>query len=125
MHFRLAQHITYVHKHCRQPPQEFQSLDMGLIRRYLDLCKRKNPCVPHELTDYIVDVYVSMRKEARNTRDMTFTSARNLLAILRLATALARLRLSNAVEREDVGEAMRLLEMSKISLSHVEERIGR
>lgn len=56
---------------------------------------------------------------------MTFTSARNLLAILRLATALARLRLSDQVEREDVGEAMRLLEMSKISLAQTEDRGGR
>jgi hypothetical protein len=29
-----------------------------------------------------------MRKEARNNKDMTFTSARNLLGILRLSTAL-------------------------------------
>jgi len=34
------------------------------------------------------DSYVEMRKEARNEKDMTFTSARNLLAILRLSTAL-------------------------------------
>ncbi len=32
--------------------------------------------------------YVEMRKEARNNKDMTFTSARNLLGILRLSTAL-------------------------------------
>lgn len=56
---------------------------------------------------------------------MTFTSARNLLAILRLSTALARLRLSDEVERDDVGEAMRLLEMSKISLAHTDDRGGR
>lgn len=37
---------------------------------------------------FITDSYVEMRKEARNGKDMTFTSARNLLAILRLSTAL-------------------------------------
>lgn len=37
---------------------------------------------------FISDSYVEMRKEARNGKDMTFTSARNLLAILRLSTAL-------------------------------------
>ncbi|XP_054272412.1 DNA replication licensing factor Mcm7 [Macrosteles quadrilineatus] len=122
---RLAQHITYVHQHCKQPPAQFTALDMGLMRRYIDLCKRKSPVVPPALTDYIVDAYVEMRKDARNNKDMTFTSARNLLAILRLSTALARLRLSDSVEREDVGEAMRLLEMSKISLVQTEERGGR
>ena len=44
--------------------------------------------VPEALTDYIVSAYVEMRKEARTNRDTTFTSARTLLAVLRLATAL-------------------------------------
>ena len=61
--------------------------------------------------------YVELRREARNSKDMTFTSARNLLAILRLSTALARLRLVDQVEKEDVSEAMRLLEKSKDSLN--------
>ncbi|KDR14096.1 DNA replication licensing factor Mcm7 isoform X2 [Zootermopsis nevadensis] len=122
---RLAQHITYVHQHCKQPPATVQALDMQLIRRYIALCKKQQPVIPEELTDYIVDSYVHMRKEARNVKDMTFTSARNLLAILRLSTALARLRLSDQVEKEDVNEAIRLTEMSKDSLNHAEDRYGR
>ena len=70
------------------------------------------------------DAYVELRREARNSKDMTFTSARNLLAILRLSTALARLRLVDTVEKEDVNEAMRLLEKSKDSLN-VEAEGGR
>lgn len=122
---RLAQHITYVHQHSKQPPTDVQALDMQLMRRYIALCKKQQPVIPEELTDYIVDSYVEMRKEARNGKDMTFTSARNLLAILRLSTALARLRLSDQVEKEDVKEAIRLTEMSKDSLNHTEDRPGR
>ena len=44
--------------------------------------------IPEALTDYIVSAYVEMRKKARTNRDTTFTSARTLLAVLRLATAL-------------------------------------
>ena len=36
-----------------------------------------------------------------------FTSPRSLLAILRLSTALARLRLENVVEKADIEEAIR------------------
>ncbi|XP_071439916.1 DNA replication licensing factor Mcm7 [Hetaerina americana] len=122
---RLAQHITYVHQHCKQPPMQFQSLDMSLMRRYIALCKKKMPCIPEDLTDYIVGCYVEMRKEARNTQDTTFTSARNLLAVLRLSTALARLRLADEVGKDDVNEAVRLIEMSKDSLNHTEEKTGR
>ncbi|KAM4586652.1 DNA replication licensing factor MCM7 isoform 2-T2 [Fundulus diaphanus] len=113
---RLAQHITYVHQHSRQPPTHFTPIDMKLMRRYIALCKRRQPVVPESLADYITAAYVEMRKEARVSSDTTFTSARTLLSILRLSTALARLRMMDTVEKEDVNEAMRLMEMSKDSL---------
>ncbi|XP_067880136.1 DNA replication licensing factor MCM7 [Heterodontus francisci] len=113
---RLAQHITYVHQHCKQPPSQFQPLDMKLMRRYITLCKNKQPMIPESLADYITAAYVEMRKESRISKDMTFTSARTLLSVLRISTALARLRLVDTVEKEDVNEAMRLMEMSKDSL---------
>ena len=71
---RLAQHITYVHSHNRQPPSQHTPLDMKLMRRYIALCKKQNPIVPEDLTEYIVGSYCEMRKSARNNKDMTFTS---------------------------------------------------
>lgn len=118
---RLAKHITFVHSHGKQPPSKVKSLDMNLMRRYINLCKRMNPTIPDDLTEYIVGAYVELRREARNRKDMTFTSARNLLGILRLSTALARLRLADTVEKDDVAEALRLLEMSKDSLNQIHE----
>lgn len=67
---------------------------------------------------------MELRRVARNSKDMTFTSARNLLGILRLSTALARLRLADVVEKDDVQEAIRLLEMSKDSLNQTSENRG-
>lgn len=69
----------------------------------------------------IAENYVEMRKRARNDKDMTFTSPRNLLAVLRLATALARLRIADEVARGDIQEAIRLMEMSKQSIMALEE----
>ncbi|XP_008555507.1 DNA replication licensing factor Mcm7 [Microplitis demolitor] len=117
---RLAQHITHVHRTGSQPVTETEALDMNLMRRYIALCKTIDPVINPDITDYIVDSYVEMRKEARNSHDKTFTSARNLLAVLRLSTALARLRLSTEVQKEDVAEANRLVEMSKYSINHSE-----
>jgi len=118
---RLAKHITYVHQNSTNPPQATQPLDMKIMRRYIALCKKQNPVIPPDLTDFIVGSYCEMRQEARNdrkekSRSSLFTSARTLLAILRLATALARLRIVNTVMKDDVKEAMRLMEMSKESL---------
>lgn len=60
-------------------------------RRYISLCKRRQPVIPESLADYITAAYVEMRKEARVSKDCTFTSARTLLSILRLSTALVSL----------------------------------
>uniref|UniRef100_F7AUJ3 DNA replication licensing factor MCM7 n=1 Tax=Ciona intestinalis TaxID=7719 RepID=F7AUJ3_CIOIN len=122
---RLAQHITYVHMHSVHPPLQFQPIDMRLMRKYIALCKSKHPVVPLELRDYITAAYVELRKEARASNDATFTSARTLLSILRIATALARLRLADVVEKDDVNEAMRMMEMSKDTLNPGSENIQR
>lgn len=53
---RLARHITYVHQHYCQPPTRVQPLDMKLMRRYIALCRQKQPSVPEHLTDYIVSM---------------------------------------------------------------------
>ena len=57
---------------------------------------------------------------------MTYTSARMLLAILRLSTALARLRYGDLVLKDDIDEALRLMESSKLFLKDQENLpIGR
>ncbi|KAM4643497.1 LOW QUALITY PROTEIN: DNA replication licensing factor MCM7-like [Amazona ochrocephala] len=121
----LAHHITFVHRHNREPPGAFQPLDMRLMRRYLALCKRKQPRVPEALAEQITAAYVELRREWRECRDVGITSARSLLGMLRLATALARLRLGDVVEREDVAEAVRLLEMSRESVRGEREPAAR
>lgn len=67
-----------------------------------------------------MESYVRLRKLSKDEVDQkkahTYTSARTLLGILRLAQALARLRFSDTVEQPDVDEALRLMDCSKESL---------
>jgi DNA replication licensing factor MCM7 len=113
---RLANHITYVHQHLIEPPSNIKPLDMNLMRRYIIACRKRNPTIPGSLSERLVGAYVELRNEARNSRETTFTSPRSLLAILRLSTALARLRLSDEVIDDDVNEAIRLVEKSRDSV---------
>jgi DNA replication licensing factor MCM7 len=87
---------------------------------YIALARQCRPVVPPEVSSYIVDSYVRLRKQskhdAQNDRAHTHTSARTLLGVLRLAQALARLRFAAAVLHADVDEALRLMEASKESL---------
>lgn len=60
------------------------------------MCREKQPTVPESLADYITAAYVEMRREAWASKDATYTSARTLLAILRLSTALVSVRSCSA-----------------------------
>ena len=115
---RLARHIASVHQNGCQPELENsqQFVNMKLLRRYIATCKKKLPLVPESLLDYVVTAYVELRKQARVCKDMTYTSARMLLSILRLATALARLRCGDLVSKDDIDEALRLMESSRLIL---------
>uniref|UniRef100_A0A095BWP6 DNA replication licensing factor MCM7 n=1 Tax=Schistosoma haematobium TaxID=6185 RepID=A0A095BWP6_SCHHA len=126
---RLAQHITFVHMHGSAPSatdsqidstsstNHQQLLSLPELRRLIAVAKAQPaPAVPAHLADYLVGAYVEMRKEARANKEMTYTSARTLLAIMRLSTARARLRAASEVSKGDIDEAMRLMEASRSSI---------
>ncbi|CAF3399594.1 unnamed protein product [Rotaria socialis] len=115
---KLARHIASVHQTGCQPELDnlHQYIDMKTLRRYIATCKKKLPLVPESLLDYVVTAYVELRKQARVSKDMTYTSARMLLSILRLSTALARLRCGDLVSKDDIDEALRLMESSRLLL---------
>ncbi|KAJ5569769.1 DNA replication licensing factor MCM7 [Penicillium hispanicum] len=118
----LARHVTYVHMHNKHPETE----DAGVmftpheVRQYIAKARTFRPVVPSIVSDYMVGAYVAMRKrqkkdEARK-QQFSHVTPRTLLGIVRLSQALARLRFSEEVVREDVDEALRLIEVSKASL---------
>ena len=93
---------------------------MRLYSAYIALARRCRPVVPPDVSSYIVDSYVRLRKQSKDDaqleRSHTHTSARTLLGVLRLAQALARLRFAASVLHADVDEALRLMAASKESL---------
>ncbi|KAG6376268.1 minichromosome maintenance protein mcm7p [Boletus reticuloceps] len=123
---RLAQHVTHVHMHNTHPKLEYDVIDPSLMRHYIAQARLKRPVVPPTVSNYIVDSYVRLRKlskeEAAQKKSHTYTSARTLLGVLRLAQALARLRFADIVEYGDVDEALRLMECSKESLEDDEAK---
>lgn len=56
------------------------------------------------------------KEDEKANKSHSYTSARTLLGVLRLAQALARLRFADSVEHNDIDEALRLMECSKESL---------
>lgn len=116
----LAAHVTYVHQKETHPPLEFEPVSSAFMRTYLSIAKHVNPVVPDELVGYIVEAYVDMRQRdkarAGAVGQRSTLTARQLLSILRLAQALARVELRGEVKQSDVDEAIRLVHMSKASV---------
>ncbi|RAH86408.1 MCM-domain-containing protein [Aspergillus japonicus CBS 114.51] len=119
----LANHVTYVHMHNRHPETE----DAGVmftpheVRQYIAKARTYRPVVPSSVSDYMVGAYVRMRKQQKKDEDerkqFSHVTPRTLLGVVRLSQALARLRFSDVVVIEDVDEALRLIQVSKDSLS--------
>lgn len=100
--------------------------DDNIIRHFIAVARQKRPTVPPNVSSYVVDSYVRLRKHSKEqekeNKAYTYTSARTLLGVLRLSQALARLRLADTVEHKDVDEALRLMEVSKESLKDDDDR---
>ncbi|KAJ5373195.1 Nucleic acid-binding OB-fold [Penicillium concentricum] len=118
----LAHHVTYVHMHNKHPENEESGVlfTPHEVRQYVAKARTFRPTVPTNVSDYMVGAYVAMRKRQKidesKKRQFSHVSPRTLLGIVRLSQALARLRFSEEVVREDVDEALRLIEISKASL---------
>ncbi|KAI8997384.1 MCM2/3/5 family-domain-containing protein [Pilobolus umbonatus] len=117
----LADHVAYVHTHNKPPRQDFNVLEPRMIRHYVAHARNKRPILTREVSEYISSAYVGLRKQYKldedKERQFTYASPRTLLGIIRMAQALARIRLSDVVEAMDVNEALRLIDISKSSLA--------
>ncbi|KIY73057.1 DNA replication licensing ATPase [Cylindrobasidium torrendii FP15055 ss-10] len=117
---RLAQHVTHVHMFNTHPELENEPVDPQIMKHYIAKARESRPTVPPQVSKHVVDSYVRLRKASKEDEEQdkahTYTSVRTLLAILRLAQALARLRMSDVVDHSDVDEALRLMDCSKESL---------
>ena len=98
----LARHITYVHKHNRNPELGFTPYDPAFLKHYIAAARGFNPFVPPELSSHIVEAYVELRQQdgrgaSSEVGDQAAMTARALLSILRVSQALAKLRFSDSV----------------------------
>ena len=119
----LARHVTFVHMENRHPEPSGGGIIFSPheLRQYVAEARTYRPTIPRQVADYMTGAYVRLRQQhARDLKSggkiFAHTSPRTLLAIVRLAQALARLRFSSEVTTADVDEALRLTEVSKASL---------
>jgi len=118
----LAKHVTFVHQYNTAPKESSDILSPQFIRSYLSEAKKIDPVVPKELHNFIVEKYVNIRKnDFKNTESVHYITPRTLLAIIRIAQGLARLRFNYEVEQIDIDNAIKLVDASRYSLQDEEE----
>lgn len=117
---RLAEHVAYVHMHNKQPDLDFTPIEPARLREYIAMAKSKRPVMSEYVNKHLVQAYVRLRQDSKREMDSKFSfgqaTPRTLLGIIRLSQGLAKLRLADTVDIEDVEEALRLVKVSKESL---------
>ena len=125
---KLAEHVAYVHMHNKQPDLDFEPIDSSRMREFIAFAKTMRPVLGDDVNEYVVQAYIRLRQDSKREMDSKFSfgqaTPRTLLGIIRMSQALAKLRLSNTVDIDDVEEALRLLRVSKESL-YQERRTNR
>ncbi|CEG80185.1 hypothetical protein RMATCC62417_14555 [Rhizopus microsporus] len=122
----LAEHVTYVHTHNKPPQMDIDAVEPSTIRHYVAHARTKRPVLTPEVGSYVTSAYVALRRQYKldeaHERQFTYASARTLLGIIRMAQAVARIRLSDFVEPNDVDEALRLIDVSKSTLVEEDDK---
>jgi replicative DNA helicase Mcm len=100
----VAKHILGIHR--RGTYAVAPMLDIDMLGKYLAFAKRSDPVISQEAEDRIFDYYLQMRNV--ESEDMITVTPRQLEALVRLATARARLMLKNTVDLSDAERAIYL-----------------
>ena len=101
---KVARHILGIHR--RGTYAVAPMLDIDMLGKYLAYAKRFEPVISQETEDKIFEYYMQMRNV--DSEDMITVTPRQLEALVRLATARARLLLKDKVDVSDAERAIYL-----------------
>lgn len=100
----VARHILDMHRRGTYSVKPM--LDIDMLNKYLAYAKRFDPVLSKEAEDKIFEYYMQMRNVESD--DMITVTPRQLEALIRLATARARLLLKDSVDISDAERAIYL-----------------
>jgi|Deesub1362A_J573_1020465.scaffolds.fasta_scaffold00018_89 replicative DNA helicase Mcm len=101
-------------------------IDPELLRKYIAYAKRMVfPVLSEEAKERIIEFYVSMRNSVKDAKSAIPITARQLEALVRLAEASARVRLSDIITIEDAENVIQIVRkcLSQIALDPETQQI--
>jgi len=118
----IAKHILQSHfagelASSRMPNQEVEAamsiispeIEAELLRKFIGYARRVNPILTEDAKQRFIDYYVGLRKQGGEGSPIPIT-ARQLEALVRLAEASARMRLSPWIMLEDAKRVIQIVE---------------
>lgn len=112
---RLAKHIVALHF---EDPESMEQdvMDLSTLTAYLSYARKHiHPQLSDEAAEELTRGYVEMRRRGNfpgSSKKVITATPRQIESLIRLSEALARIRFSEWVEKHDVLEAFRLLEVA-------------
>jgi replicative DNA helicase Mcm len=120
---KIASHVLSEHKQDFKP----NLIDRDLLRKYIAYAHQKyHPVLSSEAAEKIKKFYVGLRNQSTFSSSDTINkpipiSARQLEALVRLAEANAKARLSKTVDIEDADRAIKLVQYYMMQVGYDEE----
>jgi DNA replication licensing factor MCM4 len=110
---RLARHLVALHYET-PPVRAAGHVDAALLTDYISYARAHvHPELSDAAAEALVEGYVEMRRlGGGGGRRVITATPRQLESLIRLAEALARMRLAPLVQRTDVAEALRLVKVA-------------
>lgn len=119
---KLAKHIValYYDEETRQQRQQSgvggpQLISMKLLTEYISFAKKNvHPRLSPAARDALIGAYLELRRMGGSTasRKNITATPRQLESLIRISEALAKMKLCEVVERRDVEEALRLMNVA-------------
>ena len=111
---RLARHLVSLY-HPRSSEDTIRSrlLQQEFLKDYIQYCRSSvSPEISEDASDALIRGYLDMRAQGGRGAKTIAATPRQLESMIRLAQALAKMRLSAIVSREDVEESIRLMKVA-------------
>ncbi|XP_024166400.1 DNA replication licensing factor MCM4 [Rosa chinensis] len=112
---RLAKHIVALHFENPETVQQ-DVLDLATLTAYVGFARKHiHPQLSDEAAEELTRGYVELRRRGNfpgSSKKVITATPRQIESLIRLSEALARIRFSESVEKHDVMEAFRLLEVA-------------
>ncbi|NPB01083.1 MAG: minichromosome maintenance protein MCM, partial [Crenarchaeota archaeon] len=107
---KVAEHVTTLHS-GELPPEFRDIIPPDLLRKYIAYARKYvKPRWTKDAKEIIMQFYINLRAKSSDPNSPIAITARQLEALIRLAEAEAKMRLSPLVEREDAERAIMLFE---------------